>query len=71
MTAQPCAVDRELPPFDETSAPLIRHQSFRCTAVQYAHIVARALAEGKGEGAILRRWITRGAAAEGIDINTF
>lgn len=70
-TAQTTAVGEGLPPFDDYAAPLVKHLGFRCSATQYAHIACRALCEKTAEGSIIRRWITRGAAAEGIDISTF
>ena len=49
--------------------PLIKHTSIRMTAPMFARLTVRALVERNSEGFILRRWLTKGAAAEGIDLH--
>jgi hypothetical protein len=69
--AKTTAVGEGLPPFEDYSAPLVKSLGFRCSAPMYAGIAIRALCEGTGEGTVIRRWLTRGAAAEGIDLKSF
>ena len=49
--------------------PLVRTASFKMTLPCYARLVTRALCENSSEGRIIRRWMTRGAALEGISLN--
>ena len=49
--------------------PLIKHTSIRMTAPMYARLITRALVERSSEGFILRRWLWKGALAEGINIH--
>jgi len=58
----------ELADFNDYSAPLIRQLSVRVDAPTYARVLTRALCERSSEGKIIRRWLWKGALAEGIDI---
>ena len=49
--------------------PLIKHTSIRMTAPMFARLAVRALVERNSEGFILRRWLTKGAATEGINLH--
>lgn len=49
--------------------PLVRTASFKMTLPAYARLVTRSLCENSSEGRIIRRWMTRGAALEGISLN--
>ena len=49
--------------------PLVKVKTIRLTAPMYARLAVRALCEGKSEGAIVRRWLVKGALAEGIELN--
>jgi hypothetical protein len=72
MTATNTPADGvDLPRFDDYAAPLVKPFTVRLTATQYAHLACRGLCEGNGEGAVLRRWLVKGAAAEGIDLLSF
>lgn len=59
----------DLPEYDDFALPLRRQLSVRISAPMYARLVTRALTSRSSEGAIVRRWLWRGALAEGIDLN--
>ena len=60
----------QLEEYSETHLPpLVRTASFKMTLPCYARLVTRALCENSSEGRIVRRWMTRGAALEGISLN--
>ena len=52
-------------------AVLDQFLAVRLTKVQRASIITRALCEGSNESAVIRRWLTLGAATEGVDLNSF
>ena len=59
----------DLPEYNDIALPLCRQLSVRISAPMYARLVTRALTSKSSEGAIIRRWLWRGALAEGIDLN--
>ena len=59
----------DLPEYNDLALPLRRQLSVRISAPMYARLVTRALTSKSSEGAIIRRWLWRGALAEGIDLN--
>ena len=62
-------VGGDLQPYDEINQPpLVKMFSVRLPAPTYARLVTRALCERNSEGSVLRRWLWRGAMAEGIDL---
>ena len=64
------SVVNDLPVYSELHAPpLVKSFTFRLNACFYARLITRALCERQSEGAIVRRWMYRGALAEGIDLN--
>lgn len=42
----------------------------RVTKAAYANIFARSLSEGVPESTVIRRWLRKGAAAEGIALDS-
>jgi hypothetical protein len=58
----------ELPHYSDIDLPLVKHMTVRLPAPFYARIVLAALTSKNSEGHIIRRWLWRGALAEGIDL---
>ena len=58
----------DLPEYNDVDLPLAKHMTARVPAPFYARIVVRALTSKSSEGAVIRRWLWRGALAEGIDL---
>ena len=71
MTASPPTAVEPLEEYDDKLTPLAKQLTIRMSAVAYANLVTRSLCESKTEGAIVRRWLWRGALAEGHDLQTF
>ena len=65
VTALPLAVDVVMT--DPRGVPLTRQLTIRMSQAMYASIVTRSLIEQAPEAEIARRWIRRGALAEGIN----
>ena len=62
--------DEQLAEYSELHLPpLVRTASFKMTLPAYARLVTRSLCENSSEGRIIRRWMTRGATLEGINLN--
>ena len=59
----------DLPEYNDHALPLCRQITVRINAPMYARLLTRALTSRSSEGAIIRRWLWRGALAEGIDLN--
>ena len=57
--------------FADNGAPLVKHLHIRVSGPSYAAIVTRALAEGRPEAEVARRWMRRGALAEGCSFDAF
>ena len=69
MTATtPDAGVADLPEYNDIDLPLVKVTTVRLPAPFYAHLVIRALTSKSSEGAVIRRWLWRGALAEGIDL---
>lgn len=61
----------EPPAYSETTMPpLVKQTTVRITAPAYARVLSRSLVERVSEGQVMRRWLWRGALAEGIDLNS-
>ena len=74
MTAATTAVgvsDQMQDQFADNGAPLVKHMTVRLSGPSYAAIVTRALAEGRPEAEVARRWMRRGALAEGCSFDAF
>jgi len=56
---------------DPYGVPLVKHLNVRISGPSYAAVVTRALAEQRTEAEIARRWMRRGAAAEGVSFDVF
>lgn len=63
MTAETPAVDDK--DFSDPPYPLLKHLHVRLSKPAYASLVTRSLAERRTEAEIARRWMRRGALAEG------
>ena len=61
-------VGADLPDYDDLAVPLVKQTSLRIPATAYALLKIHSLTENKSEGHILRRWLWRGAMAEGVNL---
>ena len=69
MTAQTPAVDGM--DYTDPPYPLIKHLHVRLSAPSYATLVTQSLIERRSEAEVARRWMRRGARAEGHNFDAF